>query len=347
MNDKTAPDGSLALRADGSLRHLLSLEGLPRGMLEQLLERSQHYSRPLGAAPARGDALAGVTVATLFTEPSTRTRVSFELAAQRLGADVASVEVQLSSRLKGESMLDTVHTLESLHVDVFVLRDAQADVPDLVARNVALHVSVLSGGAGSVAHPTQGLLDALTILQHKGRIAGLSIAIVGDVRHSRVARSAWHAFAALGATDIRIVAPPALMPEPGEFSGCTRATQLDAGIAGCDVVMMLRIQKERMAQASIPGADEYFAEWGLTAQRLRAARPDAIVMHPQPMNRGIEIASDVADGPRSVIRDQVRNGVAVRMAVLEAVMQGRPPVPERATAGSAATGGWLQSRAQP
>ncbi|MCU0760431.1 MAG: aspartate carbamoyltransferase catalytic subunit [Steroidobacteraceae bacterium] len=312
-----------ALRADGSLRHLLTLDDLPRPMLERLLERAGHYSRPLGAPAARGTALEGVTVATLFTEPSTRTRVSFELAAQRLGAEVASVEVQLSSRLKGESMLDTVHTLESLHVDVFVLRDAQADVPDLVARNVAPHVSVLSGGAGSYSHPTQGLLDALTIQQHKGRVAGLSIAIVGDVRHSRVARSAWHAFGALGATDIRIVAPPALMPEPGEFAGCARSTRIEEGIGGCDVVMMLRIQKERMAQASIPGADQYFAEWGLTRARLRLARPDAIVMHPQPMNRGIEIDSAVADGPQSVIRDQVRNGVAVRMAVLEAVITGR------------------------
>ena len=312
-----------ALRPDGSLRHLLTLEGLPRPMLEHLLERAQHYSRPLGATAARGTALEGTTVATLFTEPSTRTRVSFELAAQRLGADVASVEVQLSSRLKGESMLDTVHTLESLHVDVFVLRDAQADVPDLVARNVAPHVSVLSGGAGSYAHPTQGLLDTLTILQHKGRIAGLSIAIVGDVRHSRVARSAWHAFSALGATDIRIVAPPALMPGAGEFAGCARSSRIEDGIAGCDVVMMLRIQKERMTQAAIPGADEYFAEWGLNPSRLRLARPDAIVMHPQPMNRGIEIDSAVADGPQSVIRDQVRNGVAVRMAVLEAVIAGQ------------------------
>jgi len=341
MNDTPATGRAPMLRADGSLRHLLTLDGLSRPLLERLLERSQHWSRPLGAAPARGTALQGVTVATLFTEPSTRTRVSFELAAQRLGADVASVEVQLSSRLKGESMLDTVHTLESLHVDVFVLRDAQADVPDLVARNVAPHVSVLSGGAGSHAHPTQGLLDTLTILQHKHRIAGLSIAIVGDVRHSRVARSAWHAFSALGVSDLRLVAPPALMPEPGEFAGCARSTSLAEGIAGCDVVMMLRIQKERMAQASIPGAEAYFAEWGLTRERLGRAKPDAIVMHPQPMNRGIEIASDVADGPQSVIRDQVRNGVAVRMAVLEAVIEGRPATPQCGAAGDVA--GWLHA----
>lgn len=310
-------------RSDGSLRHLLTLDGLSRRMIEQLLERARAWARPLGAPAARGDALAGVTVATLFTEPSTRTRVSFELAAQRLGADVASVEVQLSSRLKGESMLDTVHTLESLHVDVFVLRDAQDAVPDLVAADVAPHVSVLSGGAGSYSHPTQGLLDALTVIEHKGRIDGLSIAIVGDVKHSRVARSAWQVFTALGVRELRIVAPPLLMPARGEFAGCIRAEQIEAGITDCDVVMMLRIQKERMAEAAIPDGDAYFADWGLTAARLKRAHGQAIVMHPQPMNRGVEIASEVADGPQSAIRDQVRNGVAVRMAVLETVIAGR------------------------
>lgn len=311
------------LRTDGSLRHLVTLEGLSRSLLEQLLERSQQFVRPLGEKPPQRRSLDGVTVATLFTEPSTRTRVSFELAAQRLGAKVASVEMQLSSRLKGESMLDTIRTLESLHVDVFVLRDPQAEVPDFVARNVLPHVSVLSGGAGSDAHPTQGLLDALTVLQHKQRIAGLSIAIVGDIRHSRVARSAWRVFSTLGAVDIRIVAPAALQPDADEFADCHRSLSIDTGIAGCDVVMMLRIQKERIAETAIPDSAQYFAEWGLTAERLRRAKPDAIVMHPQPMNREVEIASDVADGPQSAIRDQVSNGVAVRMAVLEAVIEGR------------------------
>jgi aspartate carbamoyltransferase catalytic subunit len=258
----------------------------------------------------------------MFAEPSTRTRVSFELAARRLGADVINIEVQLSSRLKGESVLDTVATLESMHVDAFVLRDADAAVPHLVAHHVAPQVSVLSGGAGSEAHPTQGLLDALTVLQHKGRIQGLRIAIVGDIRHSRVARSSWQAFAALGAAEIRIVAPPALMPAAEEFKGCIRHQRLESGIEGCDVIMMLRIQKERMAAAAIPDEASYFAEWGLTPDRLRVAQKDAIVMHPQPMNRGVEIASEVADGPQSVIRDQVRNGVAVRMAVLEQTLLG-------------------------
>jgi aspartate carbamoyltransferase catalytic subunit len=310
-------------RTDGSLRHLLSLEPLPRAEIERLLNKAQEFVRPLGARPPISDSLAGVTVANLFTEPSTRTRVSFELAAKRLGADVVNLEVQLSSRVKGESMLDTVYTLQSLHVDVMVIRDAEAGVPALVAANVAPHVSVLSAGEAHLSHPTQGLLDALTVRQHKKRVEGLTIAIVGDIRHSRVARSSFHIFRTLGVADLRIVAPPALMPESNEFSGCSRHTALNSGLEDADVIMMLRIQKERMGQADLPDADRYFAQYGLTPERLSLARPDAIVMHPQPMNRGIEIASDVADGRQSVIRDQVRNGVAVRMAVLADVMASR------------------------
>jgi aspartate carbamoyltransferase catalytic subunit len=210
-----------------------------------------------------------------------------------------------------------VFTLESLHVDVFVLRDAEAGVPAMVAANVAPHVSVLSAGEAHVSHPTQGLLDALTVLQKKGRCDALSMAIVGDIRHSRVARSASQALRILGAQDIRLVAPQALMPPAAEFEGCSRETDIARGIAGCDVVMMLRIQKERFADTAIPVGDEYFREYGLTTPRLALARPDAIVMHPQPMNRGVEIESAVADGPQSVIRLQVANGVAVRMAALE------------------------------
>jgi len=310
-------------RPDGSLRHLLTLETLPKADIERLLEKAQSFVRPLGARPPSTNTLAGVTVANLFTEPSTRTRVSFELAAKRLGADVVNLEVQLSSRVKGESMLDTVYTLQSLHVDVMVIRDAEAGVPTLVAANVAPHVSVLSAGEAHISHPTQGLLDALTVRQHKKRFEGLAIAIVGDIRHSRVARSAYHIFRQLGVSDLRIVAPPALLPDSGEFAGSSRHTALQSGLANADVIMMLRIQKERMGQADLPDADRYFAQYGLTPERLALARPDAIVMHPQPMNRGIEIASDVADGRQSVIRDQVRNGVAVRMAVLADVIGSR------------------------
>src|ERR1700730_8276832 len=249
-------------RADGSLRHLLPLAGLPRADIERLLERAQSFVRPLGVKPPISTALAGVTVANLFTEPSTRTRVSFELAAKRLGADVVNLEVQLSSRVKGESMLDTVYTLQSLHVDAFVIRDAEAGVPALVAANVAPHVSVLSAGEAHVSHPTQGLLDALTGRQHKKRFEGLAIAIFGYLRHSRFARSSFHAFRTLGVADLRIVAPAVLMPEEGEFEGCSRHTSLGSGLEDVDVVMVLRIQKERMGQADLPDEDRYFSPYG-------------------------------------------------------------------------------------
>ena len=312
-------------RDDGTLRHLITLEGLSRREVEALLEHSQRYARPLGARPPACSALTGFTIGNLFTEPSTRTRVSFELAGRRLGAEVINIEVQLSSRVKGETMLDTIHTLESLHFDGFVIRDSEPGVVQHVAANVAPHVSVFSAGEAHLSHPTQGLLDALTVRQHKGeRFDQLCIAIVGDIRHSRVARSAYEVFTALGVGELRLIAPDGLMPPPGEFPAGLRFGSVDAGLRAADVVMMLRIQKERMAETDIPDGAEYFARFGLTTPRLRLAKRDAIVMHPQPMNRGIEIDSEVADGPQSVIRDQVRNGVAVRMAVLEAVMRPRP-----------------------
>src|SRR6201985_554900 len=206
-------------RANGSLRHLLTLDGLPRADVERVLDRAQEFERPLGTRPPMSTALAGATVANLFTEPSTRTRVSFELAAKRLGAEVVNLEVQLSSRVKGESMLDTVFTLQSLHVDVMAIRDPEAGVPDLVATNVAPHVSVLSAGDAHISQPTPGLLVALTVRQQKKHLDKLGIAIVGDIRHSRVARSAFHVFGTLGVPDLRIVAPEALMPAPEEFAG--------------------------------------------------------------------------------------------------------------------------------
>jgi aspartate carbamoyltransferase catalytic subunit len=307
------------LRSDGSLRHLISLEGLPQAVIESLLARAAHFARAVGERAPSAPLLRGVTVANLFTEPSTRTRVSFELAGRRLGADVVNLEVQLSSRAKGETMLDTIATLQALHFDVFVIRDAEPGVLAHVAAHVAPHVSVLSAGEAHLSHPTQGLLDALTVRQRKGRIEPLVIAIVGDIRHSRVARSACQIFGRLGARELRIVAPQSLMPEPGEFPGCRRFETLEDGLADADVVMMLRIQKERFSALAVPDGEEYFLRYGLTPERLRLARPDAIVMHPQPMNRGVEIDSAVADGPQSVIRAQVSNGVAVRMAVLEAV----------------------------
>ena len=307
------------LRDNGHLRHLLTLAGLDRDVLTHLLERSQSFVRPLGEPPPASTDLAGITVANLFTEPSTRTRVSFELAAKRLGADVVNLELQLSSRVKGESMLDTIYTLEAMNTDIFVIRDSEAGMPEFLIDHVAPHVSVISAGEAHVSHPTQGLLDVLTIRTHKRRFAGLKVAIVGDVKHSRVARSTSTALSTLGTTDIRLVAPEALLPEEAEFRGAQRFTRIEDGIAGADVIVMLRIQKERMAQAASLDDAAYFRDFGLTAQRLKLALPSVLVMHPGPMNRGVEISSEVADGPRSVIREQVNNGVAVRMAVLASI----------------------------
>lgn len=298
------------------LRHLITLDGLGPDLLRELLARAGHYLGVMEQGGDHGRELAGLTVANMFSEPSTRTRASFELAALRLGADVINLDVMLSSRVKGESILDTIYTLQAMQVDCFIIRDAQPGVTQYVAEHVAPAVSVVSGGESSLTHPTQGLLDALTILQYKGGFRDLVISIVGDIRHSRVARSAWQALSILGAGEIRLVGPSELMPEADDYPGASRHEELDSGLDHADVVMMLRVQNERMEQARVPDPDRYFDRYGLTAERLRRARPEAIVMHPGPMNRGVEIASDVADGPQSVIRRQVTNGVAVRMAVL-------------------------------
>jgi aspartate carbamoyltransferase catalytic subunit len=307
--------------ADGRLRHLLTLAGLSRDEILQLLDLAQFYVRLPGDVPARDQSLAGRTVANLFFEPSTRTRVSFELAALRLGADVVNLDLHSSSRSKGESVLDTIYTLQAMQADVLVIRDAEPGVPALVSRHVAPHVSLLNAGEAHLSHPTQGLLDVLTIRQRRGEPRDLRVAIVGDVRHSRVARSAAQALQTLGVGELRLVGPAALMPAGDEFAGARRYDSLTDGIAGADVVMSLRIQRERMAQAHIPDTDAYFREFGITSERMQLAAPNAIVMHPGPMNRGVEIADDVADGPASAIQQQVTNGVAVRMAVLATIVR--------------------------
>ncbi len=318
MNDTS---GAQQRDSDGRLRHLLTLAGVSREELSQLLDLAQFYVRLPGDVPARDQSLAARTVANLFFEPSTRTRVSFELAARRLGADVVNLDLHTSSRSKGESVLDTIYTLQAMQADVLVIRDAEPGIPALVARHVAPHVSILNAGEAHVSHPTQGLLDVLTIRQRKGDLGSLCVAIVGDVRHSRVARSAAQALNTLGVGEFRLVAPAPLMPDAGEFPGAKRFDALAAGIAGADVIMSLRIQRERMAEAQIPDTDAYFREFGITRERLALAAPDAIVMHPGPMNRGVEIADDVADGAESAIQQQVTNGVAVRMAVLATVVR--------------------------
>ena len=316
----TVDEAELQLNADGSLRHLLTLKGLEKTMLIELLDEAQQFISPFGAIPARSRSLEGRTVANLFFEPSTRTRASFDLAAKRLGADVLNLDVNTSSRKKGESILDMIYTLQAMHVDIMVVRDASASVPAHIARNVNEYVSILNAGEADVSHPTQGLLDLLTIRQNKGGFEGLTVAIVGDIAHSRVVRSTAHGLNTLGVGELRLVSPPALAPDPDEMPFASLTDDLDDGIRDADVVMALRIQRERMdSLEGIPGMDEYFANYGVSAKRLELAAPDAIVMHPGPMNRGIEIESSLADSPASVITQQVANGVAVRMAVLERV----------------------------
>jgi aspartate carbamoyltransferase catalytic subunit len=287
--------------------------------LTAILDRAEGYRRFPGQPAYEGRELAGVTLANLFFEPSTRTRASFDLASRRLGAQVVNLDLQSSSRAKGETMLDTIYTLEAMNTDIFVIRDSEAGLPEFLIDHVAPHVSVISAGEAHVSHPTQGLLDVLTMRTHLRRFAGIKVAIVGDIMHSRVARSTARALATLGATDLRLVAPQALLPSEEEFRGALRFTRIEDGIAGADVVMMLRIQKERMAETAALDEAAYFRDFGLDAKRLRLASPNALVMHPGPMNRGVEISSEVADGPRSVIREQVNNGVAVRMAVLGSI----------------------------
>jgi aspartate carbamoyltransferase catalytic subunit len=300
----------------GRLRHLITLDGLPRDLLEGLLASAERYAREAVGRPRRTRPLAGWTLVNLFGEPSTRTRASFELAGARLGAHVLNLDRALSSRVKGESVADTIRTLEAMRVDAFVIRDSEPGLPAEMARLVGPGVSVISGGEAHLSHPTQGLLDALTIRQGKGGFGGLAVAIVGDIRRSRVARSAHAALATLGVPEIRLVAPAAMMPDAGEFAGARRFESMDEGLAGADVVMMLRIQHERGEGEGAFDLAAYRRDYGLTAERLARAAPQAVVMHPGPMNRGVEIESEVADGPRSLIRRQVANGVAVRMAVL-------------------------------
>ncbi len=312
-------DSAIQRGSDGKLKHLITLEGMKRDELVQLLDLAQSYVRAPNSLPARDQSLSGHTVANLFFEPSTRTRVSFELAARRLGADVVSLDMQSSSRAKGETVLDTIYTLQAMHANILVLRDAEPGLPAYIAQHAAPQVSILNAGEAHLSHPTQGLLDALTIRQCKGTFEKLKVLIVGDLAHSRVARSAWQAITTLGVGELRIAGPEHLLPPPGEFAGALRFTDVDRAIAGVDVVMALRIQRERMSAAHIPDDIAYCREFGITRERMQLAKPDAIVMHPGPMNRGVELVGEVADGPQSVIQTQVANGVAMRMAVLTTI----------------------------
>lgn len=303
------------------MQHLLTLEDLDRATLVRLLDRAERF-RSEGAPR---DLLAGRTVLTLFFEPSTRTRTSFVLASKRLGADTLNFDLSRSSTVKGESLLDTLHTLEAMSLDALVVRHDENGLPAYLAEHALSKVVVINAGDGTHAHPTQGLLDALTIRQRRPDFANLRVAICGDIRHSRVARSDAQALHTLGVRDIRLCAPRAMLPVSlAGFPGCATTEDFDAALAGADVVIMLRIQKERMTAAQFPDAAVYHAHYGLDTRRLAQAAPGCQVLHPGPINRGIEIAPEVADGPQSRILDQVANGVVVRMAVLAELLASPP-----------------------
>ena len=321
---KESETGCLQLTESGQLRHLLTLRGLGRDFISNLLDRSETYRHKPGTPPIRDKALDGRTVVNLFFEPSTRTRASFELAAKRMSADVLNLDVNMSSRKKGESILDTIYTLQAMEADVFVVRDASAGIPEFIARKVQPNVSVLNAGEADVSHPTQGLLDLLTIRQHKQSLDGLTVTVIGDLKHSRVARSLAEGLSTMGSNELRLVAPPELVPDMEFYSQGVLVDDVDEAINDADVIMTLRIQRERIkGKSSLMTNHEYLKKYGLTEERLSRARPDAIVMHPGPMNRDVEIAGPVADGPQSVITQQVNNGLAIRMAVLSAVFESR------------------------
>ena len=304
----------------GRLCHLLSIEGLPREILLGILDTAASFLGIADREVKKVPLLRGKSVFNLFFENSTRTRTTFEIAAKRLSADVLNLDITRSSTAKGESLLDTIDNLCAMHADMFVVRHAASGAPYLIAehlrRNGRDDIHVVNAGDGRHAHPTQGLLDMYTIRHFKPDFSQLRVAIVGDILHSRVARSDIHALATLGVPDIRVIGPRTLLPADVARLGVRVFHDMAEGLAGCDVIIMLRLQNERMDGALLPSAGEYFHHYGLSAEKLRLAQPDAIVMHPGPMNRGIEIDSAVADGPQAVILDQVTFGIAVRMAVL-------------------------------
>ena len=311
-----SPGETLQIDAHGRLKHFLSIDGLDRELLVSILDTAESFAGVGERAVKKVPLLRGKTIVNLFFEPSTRTRTTFELAAKRLSADVLNINATTSSTTKGESLLDTLRTLEAMHCDMFVVRHAQSGAAHFIARHAAPHISVINGGDGRHAHPTQAMLDMFTIRRHKGEFTSLKVAIVGDVAHSRVARSQIHALVTLGAAEVRIVAPRTLVPSGVESMGVAVYNDLRAGLADVDVVILLRLQNERMQGALLPSSHEYFQYYGVTEEKLAGAKSDAIVMHPGPLNRGVEIDSDVADGSRSVILRQVSYGIAIRMAVM-------------------------------
>ncbi len=314
---------NLQLTADGKLKHFLTPEGLSATLLTQILDTAETFidysyaQQNIKSVPLLRDK----TVVNLFFENSTRTRTTFELAAKRLGAEVVNMNIATSATSKGESLLDTIRNLEAMFVDAFVVRHAVSGAAHFIAQQTAPHISVINAGDGQHAHPTQAMLDMFTIRQLKRDFPQLRVAIIGDILHSRVARSEIYALNILGVKEVRVIAPKTLLPTEIETLGVSVSHDLQQGLQDIDVIIMLRLQKERMTSALLPSESEYFNCFGLTEKKLKLAKPDAIVMHPGPINRGVEIDSKVADGKQSVILQQVSNGVAVRMAVMAMTMQ--------------------------
>jgi aspartate carbamoyltransferase catalytic subunit len=305
------------LNDKGRLRHFLTTEGLTKSLLEEILNTAESFAGiQQGPAVKKVPLLRGKTIVNLFFESSTRTRTTFELAAKRLSADVLTFNVATAATSKGESLLDTLRNLEAMHCDMFVVRHADSGAAQFIARHVAPHVSVINAGDGRHAHPTQAMLDAFTIRRYKRDFSNLIVAIVGDILHSRVARSAIDAFNTLGVGELRVIAPKTLLPAEVETLGARVFHNMESGLKDADVVMCLRLQRERMQGSFLPSQHEYFQLYGITPERMALAKPDAIVMHPGPVNRGVEIDSRVADGPQSVILNQVSYGIAVRMAIM-------------------------------
>lgn len=321
MNRKTH---NFQLDGSGQLRHFLSIDGLDREMLMRIMDTAESFAGVVADQPVKKvPLLRGKTIVNLFFENSTRTRTTFELAAKRLSADVLNINIETSATAKGEGLLDTVRNIQAMHVDMFVIRHGESGAPYFIARHVEPHVSVINAGDGRHSHPTQAMLDMFTIRRHKSKFEELQVAIVGDILHSRVARSQILALNTLGVEQVRVIAPRTLLPVDAESLGVKVFHNMDEGLKDVDVIIMLRLQKERMRGAMLPSEHEYFSCFGLTRARLRIAKPDAIVMHPGPVNRGVEIESRVADGVSSVILQQVGYGIAIRMAVMTMAMHSK------------------------
>ena len=318
-----SPKCPLQLNDQGRLRHFLSLDGLPRSMLTEILDTADSFLEVGARSVKKVPLMRGMTVCNVFFENSTRTRTTFELAAKRLSADVITLNVSTSSTSKGETLTDTLRTLEAMAADMFVVRHADSGAAHFIAEHVSPNVAIINGGDGRHAHPTQGMLDMLTIRRHKGDFEQLKVAIVGDILHSRVARSNMIALKTLGCPDIRVIAPKTLLPVGLEQYGVNVYTDVNEGLKDVDVIIMLRLQRERMQGGLLPSEGEFYRLYGLSEQRLALAHPEAIVLHPGPINRGVEIDSLVADCPRSMILNQVTYGIAIRMAVLSMTMSGQ------------------------